>query len=73
MATIDTTEAARRLGISRRRVLKLIDQGDGPLRAKRLGKGQWMIEEKDLKLLADRQPGRPAKNRNPVGRPRRKT
>lgn len=56
---IDTTEAARRLGISRRRVLKLID--DERLPAERLGARQWVIQEADLKLVRDRKPGSPGK------------
>lgn len=57
MPVIDTTEAARRLGITRRRVLALIQ--DGRLPAQRLGERSWAINESDLKRLVLRKPGRP--------------
>lgn len=52
---LTTTETARRLGISRRRVLQLIPYR---LPATRPGR-DWMIREEDLYLVAVRKPGRP--------------
>jgi excisionase family DNA binding protein len=52
---INTTEAARRLGISRRRVLALI--AGKRLPAWRLGR-EWQIELPDLAHVRDRRPGR---------------
>ncbi len=54
---ISTTEAAGRLGISRQRVLQLIN--DGRLPAAKFA-NVYMIREADLRLVDDRQPGRPS-------------
>lgn len=56
-ALIDTAEAAARLGISRRRVLALIEAGRLP--AQRLGARTWGIKIRDLAKVAERTPGWP--------------
>lgn len=58
MATIGTTEAARRLGVSQARVRQLIAAGRLP--AKRIGR-DWLIDERSLSRVAVRTPGRPRK------------
>ncbi|MFN0088559.1 MAG: helix-turn-helix domain-containing protein [Blastocatellia bacterium] len=59
LSVITTKEAAERLGITQRRINALIKAGKLP--AQIFG-GSWMIEEKDLALVADRKPGRPSKD-----------
>jgi len=56
MKLITTKEAAKILEISQRRVQALITAGRLP--AVKMG-GVYLIKEKDLKLVADRKPGRP--------------
>lgn len=56
LSVITTKEAAERLGITQRRINALIKSGKLP--AQIFG-GSWMIEEKDLALVAERKPGRP--------------
>lgn len=56
-ALIDTAEAAQRLGISRRRVLALIEAGRLP--AHRIGERVWSIKLRDLAKVAVRTPGWP--------------
>jgi len=63
MALLNTTAAAARLGISPRRIAALIVAGRLP--AQKIGR-DWLIEETDLALVAERRPG------NRTGRPRRK-
>lgn len=59
MGTIGTTEAAKRLGISQRRVLEFI--GDGRLKAQQVGR-TWIIDERSLRSVEKRPgPGRPSK------------
>ena len=58
MSLISTNEAAERLGITRRRIVALIL--DGRLTAQKVGR-DYVIDEKDLKLVEDRKPGRPSK------------
>jgi excisionase family DNA binding protein len=53
---LTTAQAAQKLGISPRRVLALIEAGRLP--AKPFGR-VYMIDEKDLKLVKNRKPGRP--------------
>jgi excisionase family DNA binding protein len=53
---LTTTQAAERLGVSRRRVLAMIRSGR--LRAERIGR-DWLIAEADLALVQERKPGRP--------------
>ncbi len=56
--TLTTAQAAEKLGISSRRLLVLIHEGRLP--AQPFG-GTYMIQEKDLKLVKNRKPGRPKK------------
>jgi excisionase family DNA binding protein len=56
---ISTTDAAEKLGITRQRVLQLIESGRLPAS---LFANVYMIREADLKLIADRPPGRPPKS-----------
>lgn len=58
MAGITTKEAAKRLGITPRRVQEFVKTGRLP--ASMFG-GSYMIDEKHLKLVANRRPGRPPK------------
>ena len=55
---ISTTDAAGRLGITRQRVLQLIEAGRLPAT---LFANVYMIREEDLKLVEKRPAGRPAK------------
>jgi excisionase family DNA binding protein len=55
---LTTQDAAERLGISTRRVIKLIT--DGRLPATRFGKN-YMVKESDLSLVSERKTGRPPK------------
>ncbi|MGB8507272.1 MAG: helix-turn-helix domain-containing protein [Pyrinomonadaceae bacterium] len=55
---ISTTDAAERLGITRQRVLQLIESKRLPAS---LFANVYMIREADLKLVEDRPPGRPPK------------
>jgi excisionase family DNA binding protein len=57
MNLISTTEAATRLGISARRVVALIRAGKLP--SQRIGRAH-VINPKDLALVSDRKPARPA-------------
>lgn len=57
---LDTNEAAERLGVTRRQITTLIQQGK--LRATKMGR-DWFIDEDDLESVKER-PGR--------GRPRKK-
>lgn len=57
MPVLTTEEAADRLGISQRRVRQLIT--DNRLPAEKKGR-DYLINEKDLKQVEDRKPGRPA-------------
>jgi excisionase family DNA binding protein len=58
MKLITTKEAAARLGVSVLRVQQLIWEGRLP--AEKMGR-DYVIKEDDLKLVADRKPGRPRK------------
>jgi len=58
MKLITTADAAERLGIHQTRVQVLIRGGRLP--AQMLG-GTYLINEDDLRLVADRKPGRPPK------------
>jgi excisionase family DNA binding protein len=55
---LTTAEAAERLGITKRRVNALI--AAGRLKASRIGQIN-IINENDLKSVADRKPGKPPK------------
>ena len=61
MAVVGTKEAAKRLGVSVRRVQAMIAQGI--IAARKLGR-DWVIEQSDLQrvIAKDRKPGRPPKN-----------
>jgi excisionase family DNA binding protein len=56
MNLLTTKEVAERLGITTARVCAIISAGRLP--AQRFGRA-YMIKESDLKLVADRRPGRP--------------
>jgi excisionase family DNA binding protein len=59
MIVITTKEAAEKLGVSVKRVQALIQAGRLP--AARFG-NSYAIDEKDLKLVRNRKPGRPRTN-----------
>jgi excisionase family DNA binding protein len=59
MKLLTTAEVAERLGVHQTRVQVLIREGRLP--AQRFGK-MFLVDEKDLKLVADRKPGRPPSN-----------
>jgi excisionase family DNA binding protein len=59
MKMLTTKEVAERLGVSVRRVHALIQ--DGRLPAQKYGR-DYLIEEKDLKLVTERKVGRPRKS-----------
>ena len=65
MKLLTTPEAAQRLGITLARVQQLIWKGRLP--ARKIGR-DYVINEDDLKLVADRKPGRPAKTVKPEGK-----
>jgi excisionase family DNA binding protein len=56
MSLLTTNEVAGRLGVTVKRVQAMIR--DGRLPAEKLGR-DYVIKEQDLKLVADRKPGRP--------------
>lgn len=58
MALLTTLQVAGKLGISVRRVQELVNAGRLP--AQQFGR-TYVIEEEDLKLVAERKPGRPRK------------
>jgi excisionase family DNA binding protein len=58
MGLISSAEAAERLGIHITRVQVLIREGRLP--AQKIGR-TYVVDEEDLKLVADRKPGRPRK------------
>lgn len=58
MTLLTTKEVAERLGVSVRRVHALIEAGRLP--AEKYGR-DYLIDEKDLKLVENRKPGRPRK------------
>jgi excisionase family DNA binding protein len=55
---LTTKDAAVRLGVSQRRVIALIQGGRLP--AQKVGR-DYVIAERDLKLVSNRKPGRPRK------------
>lgn len=59
MNMLTTKEVAERLGVTVRRVQALIQ--DGNLPAEKVGR-DYLIKEKDLKLVEERKPGRPRKD-----------
>jgi excisionase family DNA binding protein len=58
MKVLSTTEAAEKLNVSAIRVRQLIKAGRLP--AQKVGR-DYIIQEKDLGLVSDRQNGRPPK------------
>ena len=56
MKWLTTKDAAERLGVTVGRVYQLINEKRLP--AQKVGR-DYLIDEKDLKLVADRKPGRP--------------
>jgi excisionase family DNA binding protein len=62
MKLLTTPEAAERLGITLARVQQLIWKGRLP--AQKIGR-DYVIKEDDLKLVAERKPGRPKKADKP--------
>ncbi|HLL70052.1 MAG TPA: helix-turn-helix domain-containing protein [Pyrinomonadaceae bacterium] len=58
MKLLTTKEVAGRLGVTVKRVQQLIAAGRLP--AEKMGR-DYFIKEDDLKLVADRKPGRPRK------------
>jgi excisionase family DNA binding protein len=71
MALITTAQAAEKLGISVRRVQELISSGRLP--AQQFGR-TYVVDEDDLKLVAERKPGRPRKSPNTeAAKPEEKT
>jgi len=58
MNMLTTKEVAEKLGVTMRRVQALITNGQLP--AKKFGR-DYVIAEKDLKLVKDRKVGRPKK------------
>jgi excisionase family DNA binding protein len=58
MNLLTTNEVAARLGVTIKRVQAMIR--DGRLPAEKMGR-DYFIKEADLKLVADRKPGRPRK------------
>lgn len=67
---LTTQDAAEKLGISTRRVIKLIT--DGRLPATRFGKS-YMVNEADLKLVAERPTGRPPKAKDEASKAGKKS
>jgi excisionase family DNA binding protein len=61
MKLLTTAQVAERLGVHRTRINVLIREGRLP--AQQFGRA-YLIDEKDLKLIADRQVGRPRKGEN---------
>ena len=64
MNVLTTKEAAERLGVTSVRVCAMITAGRLP--AARFGRA-YMIREGDLKLVANRKPGRPASKASKKG------
>jgi excisionase family DNA binding protein len=58
MNLLTTKEVSARLGVTIQRVQAMIR--DGRLPASKLGR-DYVIKEQDLRLVADRKPGRPRK------------
>jgi excisionase family DNA binding protein len=66
---ISSRQAADKLGVTQRRIVALIKGGRLP--AQRLGR-EWMIDEKSLRLVANRKPGRPVTSDKPRRKPKGK-
>jgi excisionase family DNA binding protein len=74
MQRLSVADAAKRLGISPRRVQQLVKAGRLP--AEEFG-GAFIIKESDLGLVANRRPGRPSAQpeiiAESVGAPKKRT
>lgn len=64
MRLLTTAEVAERLGVHRTRVNVLIKEGRLP--AQQFGRA-YLVNEKDLKLVENRKPGRPPKAKDEAG------
>lgn len=60
MNLLTTNDVAERLGVTIKRVQALVRAGRLP--AEKVGR-DYLIKEKDLRLVLDRKPGRPRKNK----------
>jgi len=69
MKLLSTKEAAEELSLSQNRVIALIAAGRLP--AQKIGR-DYVIQEKDLKLVSERKPGRPLKPESELKHKRRK-
>jgi excisionase family DNA binding protein len=58
---LTTAEVAKKLNVTRRRINAMIQ--DNRLKATKFGQ-IFLIDEKDLKEVLERKPGRPAKEQN---------
>ncbi len=58
MKLLGTKEASERLAVSQQRIQALIKNGQLP--AEKVGR-DWLIKERDLELVQNRQAGRPKK------------
>jgi excisionase family DNA binding protein len=65
MVLLTTRQAAERLGVSQPRIYQLIRERRLP--AEKMGR-DYFINEEDLKLVADRRPGRPRKAQAEAGK-----
>jgi len=65
MKMLTTKEAGERLGVTVQRIHALIR--DNRLPAEKFGR-DYLIKESDLKLVADRKPGRPPKQADKQGK-----
>lgn len=57
---LTTKEIAKKLGVSVRRIVALINSGNLP--SERIGRSH-VIKESDLELIKERKPGRPTKEK----------
>jgi len=57
---LTTEEAAKKLGVSVRRIVALINSNNLP--SERIGRSH-VIKESDLELVKERKPGRPSKEK----------
>lgn len=62
---LSVADVAKKLGVTRRRINQLIDKNKLP--AQRIGRS-FVILEEDLKLVENRQPGRPPKEKGVDGK-----
>lgn len=67
MKLLTTKDAGERLGVTAKRVQQFISEGRLP--AQRFGR-VFLIDEKDLKLVKNRKPGRPRGQKKPAAKKR---